>query len=170
MNVMQLKVASALPTTTTSAVKLHICGDTFEFSSATYNTTSFTYQWSATGLDWSMVATRRMYLSKADTTAPVLERVTVNASTVTLTYDERLKVTSPEAQTGSASPNPFIVGTQGTTDGNATMESNVRAGGGPGGRDVTITIAPPAKTRANLQRGLLQRGRSRRNTGPGPRG
>ena len=60
MNVMQLKVASALPTTTTSAVKLHICGDTFEFSSATYNTTSFTYQWSATGLDWSMVATRRM--------------------------------------------------------------------------------------------------------------
>ena len=139
MNVMQLKVASALPTTTTSAVKLHICGDTFEFSSATYNTTSFTYQWSATGLDWSMVATRRMYLSKADTTVPVLERVTVNASTVTLTYDERLKVTSP-APSEDLDPIQF----KPVGEDNSTV-SNIRAGVGPGARNVTFSIAPPGR-------------------------
>ena len=48
-----------------------------------------TYQWASTGLDWSTVTTRRVYLSTVDTRAPVLVRTTVNGSTLTMTYDER---------------------------------------------------------------------------------
>ena len=48
-----------------------------------------TYQWASTGLDWSTVTTRRLYLSTVDTRAPVLVRTTVNGPTLTLTYDDR---------------------------------------------------------------------------------
>ena len=129
----------ATPEVTTTGLALHVCDATLEFSDATYNSGLSGYLWTSTGLDWSTVSTRRVYLSKADTTVPVLERVTVNASTVTLTYDERLEVTSP-APSEDLDPIQF----KPVGEDNSTV-SNIRAGVGPGARNVTFSIAPPGR-------------------------
>ena len=135
-----------LPATAVTGLALHVCGDTFHFddgpdagtnADATYSPTGFSYIWSSSGLDWSGHATRRVWLSRADTAAPVLETAVVNGATLTLTYGEKLKVASPAASGSNA---VFTV----TVGGSPAAVSNVQAGVGPGKRDVTMTLAPAA--------------------------
>lgn len=135
-------VTSTLGTTSTSGLKLHVCDATpFEFSSAAHTVTTgrSTYRWTSSGLDWSTVTTRHLYLSTVDTRAPVLTRATVDGSTLTLTYDERLKVTSPTRATTSE----FIL--VANTGGAPFVISEIEAGIGPSGQNVTMTITPPAR-------------------------
>ena len=135
-----------LPATAVTGLALHVCGDTFHFddgpdadtnADATYSSTGFSYIWSSSGLDWSGHATRRVWLSRADTAAPVLETAVVNGATLTLTYGEKLKVASPAASGSNA---VFTV----TVGGSPAAVSNVQAGVGPGKRDVTMTLSPAA--------------------------
>ena len=53
-----------------AALTLHVCGDAFAFSAATYTSeegdlidSGHDYEWEDTGLDWSSVTTRTLYLS-----------------------------------------------------------------------------------------------------------
>ena len=143
---LSFSVTTTLGTTSTSSLKLHVCDANFEFSSAAHTVTATgesTYQWASTGLDWSTVTTRRVYLSTVDTRAPVLVRTTVDGSTVTLTYDERLKATSPTATGIQPS---ILIRTLGTRK-IIFAVSNIAAGVGPGGQDVTMTITPEAHHR-----------------------
>ena len=134
-----------LPATAVTGLALHVCGDTFHFddgpdadtnADATYSRSGFSYVWASSGLDWSGHATRRVWLSRADTTAPVLEKAVVNGATLTLTYGETLKVTSPAPAASSAVYKASVGG------GGELAVSEVRAGVGPGGRDVTMTLSP----------------------------
>ena len=105
--------ATDLPTSATSGVQLHVCGDTFHFGDgpdsgnnpdASYHASLYTYSWSSSGLDWSGHATRRVYLSKGDTQAPVLTDIVVDGATLTMIYDEELKRTDPVPTAGN---NPY---------------------------------------------------------------
>ena len=165
---LSFSVTSTLGTTSTSGLKLHVCDANFEFSSAAHTTTTLgasTYQWTSTGLDWSTVTTRRVYLSTVDTRAPTLVRTTVDGSTVTLTYDERLKVTSPTA-TGT---HPFILIRTRGTRAVIFAVSNIAAGVGPGGQDVTMTITPEARHRELVVVGYTRRKNHGGHTDPRPR-
>ena len=123
----------------TSSLKLHVCDANFEFSSAAHTVTATgesTYQWASTGLDWSTVTTRRLYLSTVDTRAPVLVRTTVNGPTLTMTYDEPLKVTSPTKVFDTATSSRY----RATKPDQKFEVSDIEAGVGPGGQNVTMTI------------------------------
>ena len=132
-----------MQTTETSNLKLHVCDANFAFSSATHilRTGQSGYNWATTSLDSSTVTTRRLYLSTVDTRAPVLTRRTVNGSTLTLTYDERLKMTSP-TQDG-ATRRPLI--TVANREGQRFVVSEINAGDEQSVQDVTMTIMPPAR-------------------------
>ena len=70
-----------------------------------------------------------------DETAPALSAAVVNGDTLTLTYSEPLKVTSPAASVFGVS----------VTGGGTLAVSNIRAGVGPGNTRVTMTLDPPAQ-------------------------
>ncbi len=128
-----------LPATATSALRLHVCGDSFDFSDATYSgSPNFDYTWASSGLDWSGHATRRVYLSQADTTAPTLLAMEVDGATLTMTYDEALKATSPVGGGG----NPVFRVAVGD---NTFTLSGVRAGVGTNRNQVAMTLDPPAE-------------------------
>ena len=110
---LEFSVTAHLPTASTSGLQLHVCGDTFHFGdgpdSGNNPDTSYvgnlhTYRWSSSGLDWSGHATRRMYLSKGDTRAPVLTDIVVDGATLTMIYDEKLNRTDPVREGGGTPP------------------------------------------------------------------
>ena len=145
---LEFSVTAHLPTASTSGLQLHVCGDTFHFGdgpdSGTSPDTSYvgnlhTYRWSSSGLDWSGHATRRVYLSKGDTQAPVLTDVIVDVDTLTMIYDEELKRTDPVPTAGQS--NPYSVGVSG---GSQFTLSDIRAGVGPNANQVTMTLNPEA--------------------------
>ena len=70
-----------------------------------------------------------------DMTAPALTAAAVDGDTLTLTYSEPLKVTSPAAAVFEVS----------VTGGGTLAVSNIRAGVGPGNTRVTMTLDPPAQ-------------------------
>ena len=141
--------ATDLPTSATGGVQLHVCGDTFHFgdgpdagtgADASYASGTYTYSWSASGLDWSGHSSRRVYLSKGDTRAPVLTDIVVDGATLTMIYDEKLKRTDPVPNPGE--PDPYRVAVAG---GNPFTLSDIRAGEGSNGNQVTMTLDPPAE-------------------------
>ena len=107
---LSFSTATDLPTAATGGVQLHVCGDTFHFgdgpdagtgADASYASGTYTYSWSTSGLDWSGHSSRRVYLSKGDTRAPVLTDIVVDGATLTMIYDEKLKRTDPVPKPGS---------------------------------------------------------------------
>ena len=102
------------------------------------STRGYSYTFTEPGLDWSSVATRRVYLSVPDATPPVLSAMEVNAATLTMIYDEPLKTTAP---TRSGGGNPTIVVKRSGKTGAITV-SNVRAGTGTNKNEVTMTLNP----------------------------
>ena len=65
---------SGLTTTEVAALRLHVCDDSFNFSAATYTAaegvftdSDHTYAWTGSGLDWSSVTSRTLYLSTTAT-------------------------------------------------------------------------------------------------------
>ena len=144
--------ATDLPTSATSGIQLHVCGDVFHFGDGPDSGTSpdasyfaagssYFYTWTSSGLDWSGHATRRVYLSKGDTRAPVLTDVIVDVDTLTMIYDEELKRTDP-VHTGGGTTSPYTVGASGSSP--FTL-SDVRAGVGPNANRVTMTLIPSAE-------------------------
>ena len=143
-------VNADLPTSATGGLALHVCDDDFHFGDgpdagtardSAYDSTDFSYSWTSSGLDWSGHATRRLYLSQADTTAPALERITADGATLTMIYDEALKATQPAASDGDQ---VFAASTVGVGSFLFTP-SNARAGVGPNRNQVTMTLDPPAE-------------------------
>ena len=61
---------SDLTATEVATLKVHICDDGFDFSSATHDASGHTYTWPSASLDWSSVTTRTVYLSVPDNAAP----------------------------------------------------------------------------------------------------
>ena len=70
-----------------------------------------------------------------DETPPALTAAAVNGDTLTLTYSEPLKATSPAAAAYSV----------GVSGGGTFTLSNIRAGVGPGNTQVVMTLDPPAQ-------------------------
>ena len=143
-------------------MQLHVCGDTFHFGDGPDSGTSpdasyiagssYSYSWSSSGLDWSGHATRRVYLSKGDTQAPVLTDVIVDVDTLTMIYDEELKRTDPVPTAGQI--NPY---TRRRRPAAARSRSpDIRAGVGPNANQVTMTLDPVRRGRAD-DRGCLFR-------------
>ena len=128
-----------LPTTQTGSLRLDICDEGTALSAAQYDTTDFEYTWVfSSGFDLSTSQTRRLYISRSDGTAPSLVSASVDGALLTLTYNEQLKRTNPSAS-GHSTPIQFAaVGKTFTT-------SNVRAGVGPRGRDVTVELSPAVR-------------------------
>ena len=127
---LEFSTTADLPTTATNALRLHVCDSGVDFSDArSYAPTTYTYAWNSFGLDWSTTSTRRLYLSQADETAPVLQLIGIDGATATLTYDEALKATSP-------TPSAFTIG---VTGGGTLTASGVRAGVGTNKNQVTLT-------------------------------
>ena len=92
-------LTSDLPPATAAGLVLHVCDEAFELrhnpgDSINYGSTSFAYSWGNDFLDWSGHSTRRVWLTRADTTAPMLlpqpDGVVVDGATLTLTFDEVL--------------------------------------------------------------------------------
>ena len=95
-----------LPQASAAGLVLHVCDAPFELEGsggsggpvATYYAISNNYSWASSGLDWSMLPdppTRRVWLSRADTTAPMLVGMPAVVGTeLTLTYDEALDAAS----------------------------------------------------------------------------
>ena len=132
---LQFRTTANLPRTATNALRLHVCDSALDFSDASYVSTNRIYSWTSTGLDWSTTSTRRLYLSQADETAPVLQTIEIDAATATLTYDEALKATNPT---------PASAFTIGVTGGGTLTASDVRAGVGTHANQVTLALDPPA--------------------------
>ena len=155
-----------LPTTQTGSLRLDICDEGTALSAAQYDTTDFEYTWVfSSGFDLSTSQTRRLYISRSDGTAPSLVSASVDGALLTLTYNEQLKRTNPSAS-GHSTPIQFAaVGKTFTT-------SNVRAGVGPRGRDVTVELSPAVRQEDSAGTGslelLLQQHR-RCDPDPGPR-
>ena len=146
---LSFSTATDLPTTATSGVQLHVCGDPFHFgdgpdpgtgADASYASGTFTYSWSASGLDWSGHSSRRVYLSKGDTRVPVLTDIVVDGATLTMIYDEKLKRTDPVPNPGELDPYRVAV-----AGGSSFTLSDIRAGVGSNGNQVTMTLDPPAE-------------------------
>ena len=92
-------LASDLPPATAAGLVLHVCDEAFELrhspgDSINYGSTSFAYSWGNDFPDWSGHSTRRVWLTRADTTAPMLlpqpDGVVVEGAALTLTFDEAL--------------------------------------------------------------------------------
>ena len=96
-----------------------------------------------------------------DTRAPVLKSIVVDGATLTMTYDEALKVTSPVTSGGDQ---VYNVGTAGS---NFTVLS-ARSGVGADNTQVTMTLDPPAE--AGQMIGVSYHGAERNNgeQGTGP--
>ena len=148
---LSFSTATDLPTTATDGVQLHVCGDPFHFgdgpdagtgADASYASGTFTYSWTSSGLDWSGHSSRRVYMSKGDTRAPVLTDIVVDGATLTMIYDEKLKRTDPVPNSGG--PDPYAVSVSG---GNPFTLSDIRAGeeSGSNGNQVTMTLDPEAE-------------------------
>ena len=105
-----------------------------------------------------------MYLSKGDTQAPVLTDVIVDVDTLTMIYDEELKRTDPVPTAGQS--NPYSVGVSG---GSPFTLSDVRAGVGPNANQVTMTLDPARRGRAEDRGCLFREPRHHRQQGAGPR-
>ena len=145
---LEFSTTADLPTSATEGLALHVCDAAFHFGDgpdtdtdrdASYIAGSYTYRWTSTGLDWSAVSTRRLFLSRADTTAPALRSITVNGSELTMTYDEALEATEP-APSGNSPV--YAVSVRG---GNPFTLSDIRAGAGSYRNQVTMTLDPPAR-------------------------
>ena len=144
-----------LPTSATGGLVLHVCDEAFHFGDgpdadtnrdAPYSgATDYTYTWASSGLDWSSRTTRRAYLSRADTSAPVLQSIVVDAAMLTMTYDEALEATPPVP---SGSDAVFIVRPVG---GDPFTLSNIQAGVGPNRNLVTMTLDPPAEAGQEIE-------------------
>ena len=86
-----------------AGLTLYVCDLKLPFADGT--PANFTWQW-PTGLDWEPYegSTRRVWLTRADTTAPMLlpqpDGVVVDGATLTLTFDEALDADSEPAPPG----------------------------------------------------------------------
>ena len=67
-------IFSTTAETQADALRLHVCDEPFDTNQGANNSGSpnYDYTWTSTGLDWSGHGTRRVYLSRADTSAPGL--------------------------------------------------------------------------------------------------
>ena len=68
---------------------LYLCDQPVNLREAAYRSGGHHYDWTATGVDWSTHATRRIYLARDDT-APTLRSATVDGSELVLTFNEEL--------------------------------------------------------------------------------
>ena len=68
---------------------LYLCDQPVNLRAAAYRSGGHHYDWTATGVDWSTHATRRIYLARDDT-APTLRSATVDGSELVLTFNEEL--------------------------------------------------------------------------------
>ena len=155
-----------LPTTSTSGLKLHVCGESFDFSAASYaSTPTYTYNWTSSGLDWAGHTSRRVYLSKGDTRAPVLTDIVVDGATLTMIYDEKLKRTDPVPTAGQSNP---YTGRRRWRQPVRALRHPRRCGAErqPGHHDPRSARRGRAEDRHRLFREL----RHHRQQGPGPRG
>ena len=100
-------LTSDLPPATAAGLVLHVCDEAFELrhspgDSINYGSTSFDYSWGNDFPDWSGHSTRRVWLTRADTTAPMLlpqpDGVVVEGAALTLTFDEALDAGSEPAK------------------------------------------------------------------------
>ena len=56
-------LTSALTDAEVADLVVHVCGEYFAFADASYNSSQMTYTWSNSGLDWSGLTMRTLYLS-----------------------------------------------------------------------------------------------------------
>ena len=119
-------LTGSLSDTARSALVLHVCDRAYPLASgeADYDAAGHDYRWSGTGLDWSTVSGRTLYLS-VDNVRPNLVSAVATGGSLVLTYSETL---DPDS----------------TPDGDAFLVSIDGAGTAPYGASVsgaTVTLS-----------------------------
>ena len=134
---MSLSLNASLAAAERQRLTLHVCDTAFRLAAASSPGTFggiTSYNWSNTGLDWSVHAERTVYISR-DAVAPSLSATTplsVNGVALTLTFDEDLET----GATGIPAAGAFAVTVAGT---DATLVSSNPVT--VSGKTVTLTLA-----------------------------
>ena len=61
---LSVNLSANVPSSEAANLRLHICGETYDFSDATHRSDHAIYEWPTAGLDWSSVTTRAVALSR----------------------------------------------------------------------------------------------------------
>ena len=145
-----IALASDLPpaTATAAGLALHVCGEDEGLAlrhnptgPVYYSSAAFSYSFEQGFPDWSGHTTRRVWLSRADTTAPMLvpppDGLVVNGATLTLTYDEALDAAGVPAMWGE-----FLVGVRRA---GAALPGFTVTDGKVSGDQVVLTLSEPVR-------------------------